>query len=246
MDHAQAGYGYGVQQPVISPLGGQLAGNIGGLGSYGYQDISYSPPEVEASIPGMHYPVMPSGKPASGCKTCGGQSAWPSTAAINSAVAPHAVGYPGMAYSDERVPYGVSPYGAAPYGYAPQGVSPAGQFPGMNPGPYYGSPMGDIPVGASPLAEGLPGTVAGVANCEPYPYYGGVPSIPPIPSFPPMPPLGPLRGDGSGESGESIDSEDEVTKIAPVKNRQAKTKLKVAVARKSKPKRKESLPWIKW
>ncbi|WP_369417953.1 LysM peptidoglycan-binding domain-containing protein [Cohnella mopanensis] len=251
---AQAEHGYGMPQPGIAPLTGYLGGHIGSLGSFGHQDISYSPPDSAASIPGLNSPVMPSGKPASGCKTCGGKSTWPSSyAAANAGATPYAESYPGMGYSDGRVPYGISPYSTVPYGFAPQAVSPAGTFPGANATPYYGaSPMGDMPVGFNPMAEGLPGVANGGMNYQPYPYYGGMQAIPPIPPFPPMPPmppmppLGPLRGDQS--SSDSLDIvEDEVSsKIVTVKKRQAKPKLKLAAARQSKPKRKESLPWIKW
>jgi morphogenetic protein associated with SpoVID len=65
------------------------------------------------------------------------------------------------------------------------------------------------------------------------PYYG----IPPIPPLPQMPPMRSDRGE----------SEDVVAVSAPAaKKRQAKPKPKHVASRQSKPKQKESLPWIKW
>jgi len=163
---------------------------------------------------------------------------------------------PGMVSPASSGGYGampgmVSPASSGGYGAMPGMVSPAsGGFPGMQPGYGYGAQMGDIPVGLSPMAEGLPGMVAG-ANVAPG-YYdpncvGGFPPIPPMPGFPPIPPMPPLR-DHIDDDHRSIADEEEVSvKAAPsAKKRQAKPKPKSAAARVSKPKRKESMPWIKW
>jgi len=162
---------------------------------------------------------------------------------------------PGMVSPASSGGYGAMPGMVSPasggYGAMPGMVSPAsGGFPGMQPGYGYGAQMGDIPVGHSPMAEGLPGMVAG-ANVAPG-YYdpncvGGFPPIPPMPGFPPIPPMPPLR-DHIDDDHRSIADEEEVSvKAAPsAKKRQAKPKPKSAAARVSKPKRKESMPWIKW
>ena len=176
-----------------------------------------------------------------------------------SSVSPASGGYgamPGMVSPAASGGYGampgmVSPASSGGYGAMPGMVSPAsGGFPGMQPGYGYGAQMGDIPVGLSPMAEGLPGMVAG-ANVAPG-YYdpncvGGFPPIPPMPGFPPIPPMPPLR-DHIDDDHRSIADEEEVSvKAAPsAKKRQAKPKPKSAAARVSKPKRKESMPWIKW
>ncbi len=240
-DHGY-GHGYG-HQPVISPLGGTIGGDLGGL--YGHHDYSYSPPNGQENLPGL----MPSGKPASGCKTCGGQSAWPASYDANANAALYGEAYPGMSYSSDRLPYGVSPYAAGPYAagpYAnsPQTLSAYGGYPGAQAKPFYGMPMGDIPVGFNPVAEGLPG-VGAVYHADPY--YGGfgaIPPIPPIPTMPPLPPLGPLR-ENSEERSDNEEEELTIKSSSP-KKRQAKPKPKLASVRVSKPKRKESLPWMKW
>ena len=246
----------------ISPLTGGIPADLGGL--YGQQDISYSAPDVPQSS-------MPSGS-MTGCAPCGAKSALPGNLYAAEAQA-KAAGYSDGRYpygptpfvAGAQSPSSVSPasggYGAMPgmvspassggYGAMPGMVSPAsGGFPGMQPGYGYGAQMGDIPVGLSPMAEGLPGMVAG-ANVAPG-YYdpncvGGFPPIPPMPGFPPIPPMPPLR-DHIDDDHRSIADEEEVSvKAAPsAKKRQAKPKPKSAAARVSKPKRKESMPWIKW
>ncbi len=272
--YADQGYGHGHAQPIvggveghggygmptageadcgcgapsgISPLTGGIPADLGGL--YGQQDISYSAPDVPQSS-------MPSGS-MTGCAPCGAKSALPGNLYAAEAQAKAA------GYSDGRYPYGPTPFVAGAqspssvspasggYGAMPGMVSPAsGGFPGMQPGYGYGAQMGDIPVGLSPMAAGLPGMVAG-ANVAPG-YYdpncvGGFPPIPPMPGFPPIPPMPPLR-DHIDDDHRSIADEEEVSvKAAPsAKKRQAKPKPKSAAARVSKPKRKESMPWIKW
>lgn len=258
--HAGYGFGFG-NQPGIAPL----EGHIGGL--YGYQDYSYSPPEGPSSVPGMQGQFMAGGgKPASGCKTCGGPSSWPSSSGANAAA--YSESYPGTGYADGRVPYGVtpngmvSPFATGPYGYGSQMVSPANAFPGMqvsqansyagsqvspanafpgaNVNPYYVSPMGDIPVGGGSM--------------NPYygpQYYGGIPPIPTMPGFPAMPAMSPLDScrddEEEDEKRADIGGDGLLTvKAAPAKKRQARPKAKPAAARVNRPKRKESLPWIKW
>ncbi|TFE30716.1 LysM peptidoglycan-binding domain-containing protein [Cohnella luojiensis] len=240
-DHGY-GHGYG-HQPVISPLGGTIGGDLGGL--YGHHDYSYSPPNGQENLPGL----MPSGKPASGCKTCGGQQVWPASYEANANAAHYGETYPEMSYSSDRFPYGVSPYAAGPYpagpyAISPQAVSAYGGYPGTQAKPYYGMPMGDIPLDFKSVAEGFPG--AGVGY-HPDHYYGGLGAIPPIPTMPPLPPLPPLGPLRENDEQRSDSGEEELTiKSASPKKRQAKPKPKLASVRVSKPKRKESLPWMKW
>jgi morphogenetic protein associated with SpoVID len=97
--------------------------------------------------------------------------------------------------------------------------------------------MGDVPFGTNPATAGMPGIGAG-----PYsePYYGSIPAIPP------MPPLGPLREEGQDERFDSGGDQELEVKSSTVKKRQAKPKPRSGAVRQPKPRRKESLPWIKW
>jgi len=227
--------GYGAMPGMVSPASS---------GGYGAMPGMMSPASGGyGAMPGMVSPA-----------SSGGYGAMPGM------VSPAASGgygaMPGMVSPASSGGYGampgmVSPASSGGYGAMPGMVSPAsGGFPGMQPGYGYGAQMGDIPVGLSPMAEGLPGMVAG-ANVAPG-YYdpncvGGFPPIPPMPGFPPIPPMPPLR-DHIDDDHRSIADEEEVSvKAAPsAKKRQAKPKPKSAAARVSKPKRKESMPWIKW
>jgi len=136
------------------------------------------------------------------------------------------------------------------YGQGPM-VSPAsmGGYPGMVAGAQFGSPMGELPVGYS--APGVAGAGVGAVPgyCDPqYAGYGGFPPIPPMPPMPGIPPMPPLREPDDGLRTGTPEDEEEAATIqsAIAKKRQAKPKAKRNPARAAKPKRKESLPWIKW
>jgi morphogenetic protein associated with SpoVID len=244
--YGQQGYGqqgYGQQgynqQSVISPLGGQITGNLGEV--YGQQDYSYSPPTNQA-FPGVTSPYMANVQPVSGCKTCGGPPSWSAQAVTNPGAFQYSESYPGMNQPTGAVPYGVTPFASNSYGNMPQSVSPFGNYPGAQPGGYYGMPMGDIPIGMNPATAGMPG-IGAVPYSEPY--YGSIPAIPPMPPMPPMPPLGPLREEERDDRFDDIDQELAI-KSSAVKKRQAKPKPRAGAVRQSKPRRKENLPWIKW
>ena len=242
----------GAPKSNCKPCGAQssLPGNIYSAEAYanaaGYSDgrIPYGPtpfvagaqaqaPSAVNPFPGAYGNVAGATSPLAG-----GYGAGPG------AVSPFAGGY-------GQGPGAVSPF-AGGYGQGPGAVSPlSAGFPGMQPGYGYGPQMGDLPVGFTPMAEGLPGVVAGVGTAPGYfnpTCVGGFPPIPPMPGFPPIPPMPPLRDDISDQRSVADEEEEEATvKLASsAKKRQAKPKSKTAAARAGKPKRKESMPWIKW
>ncbi|WP_372634684.1 LysM peptidoglycan-binding domain-containing protein [Cohnella sp.] len=242
----------GAPKSNCKPCGAQssLPGNLYSAEAYanaaGYSDgrIPYGPTPfvagAQAQAPSAVSPFPGAYGSAAGATSplAGGYGAGPG------AVSPFAGGY-------GQSPGAVSPF-AGGYGQGPGAVSPlSAGFPGMQPGYGYGPQMGDLPVGFTPVAEGLPGVVAGAGVAPGYfnpTCVGGFPPIPPMPGFPPIPPMPPLRDDISDQRSVADEEEEEATvkSASPAKKRQAKPKPKTAAARTGKPKRKESMPWIKW
>ncbi len=258
-----AGHGYGYQ-PGISQLGGNLAGNLGGL--YSHNDyIGYGPynaPMNPTYVQGLTSAVTTGMKPPTGCKTCGGPSAWPTALNANAGAIPYPDAYPGGYVPYATSPSSVAPFMGTPYGGMPQDVRPLGNYSGNFYGGYPGAQFGELQIGAVPGAHAFPG-VGGVSaqgfttpaigyGPQAEPYYGGIPSIPsipPLPPLPPIPPMPPLRPlDVNDHDDRSSSNEGDVTiASSPVKKRQAKPKPKLSAARLNRsPKRKENLPWIKW
>jgi len=264
------GHGYGMNQPLVGGVSafpghgyGMNQPLVGGESTFPGHGYGMNQPLVGgvSAFPGHGVPanIAPLGGEVAGkmtgCKTCGGKtSAVPSN--VNAGVAPFAEAFPGTGYSG---PYPMSPYGTSPYtgypgypGSDPMGDPPVyqsgfqpgfqpGYQPGFQPGFQPGYQPGVQPgvqPGFQPGAFGMPGA-GGFEPGYGYPEYGG--GIPTIPSMPPMPPL---REDGS-----DLRSDGEVeapAKTPATKKRQAKPKGKPAQARVNKPRRKESMPWIKW
>ncbi|MFC5469458.1 LysM peptidoglycan-binding domain-containing protein [Cohnella suwonensis] len=251
-------HGYGHPQGVM-PVAKAAQPHMGGL--YTYHDISYSPPSPQQD-------EIPNGQTA-GCANCGSQSVLPYYYVANPEGQSSADPYSGEGYyGDGRMPYGVpfvspaavSPYASAPGAQMPYAAAPYGGYPVMQQAPTFVSPMGDVPVGHAPIAEGLPkagygygqgyGPQYGYGQPVPYGYDGLIPPIPPMPPMGPLPPLPglpPLRDEGEDMRFAAGDDfpQDAQTQAAPARKRQHKPKAKVA-PRQSKPKRKESLPWINW
>ena len=257
----QGGYG---SPSAISPLAGGVPMDWSGL--YGQQDISFSPPDA-AQIHGSM-----TGGSMSGCKSCGAKSTLPGNVyaaeAYANAAGFHEIPYgptPFVAGAQAQAPSATSPlpggYGANPgmaspmssgYGPNPGMASPmSGGFPGVHPGYGYGAQMGELPVAYTPMAEGLAGMPGGASAAPVYPgYVGDFPAIPPMPGFPaipPMPPMPPLRDDINEQRSAPGEAEEvEYKPASSSKKRQSKPKSKSVSLRISKPKRRESMPWIKW
>lgn len=227
-----ASHGYGYPQQV-SPLGGNIAGAIGGL--YDHNDyIGYGtynqPLQYPAAVQGVTLPAQQHAPKPCGCK---GAATWPAHVDANAGAVP----YPGVGYPVEEAPYMASPFGVSPmnvaqYGAAPQAISPVGSYPGMPYGhypsmqvagvsagdiPMWGTPQGGMPqagmpVGVSPIAGPVPGMefqnhYSGVPHGLGYGQPGVDPyygGIPPIPALPPIPPMPPMP-----PMGGLIDNRDE-------------------------------------
>jgi morphogenetic protein associated with SpoVID len=154
-------------------------------------------------------------------------------------------------------PYANMPQQISPYENMPQQISPYGGYPGMyggypntNYGGYPSKQTAGAPTAVSPAAGAKPGIGGqfvpgknspafdyGYQN-QPYPYYGGIPSIP---TMPPMFPQEVDYDDRSSSSGLDVTAAE-----SSVKKRSAKPKPKQAAPRRNKPRHKENLPWIKW
>jgi len=255
--------GYG-SYSGIAPFSGQIGGlghmgGLGGLGGYGPQAGQQGafPGVVSPAMqsPGMMSPgMMPSGmvspgmmspgmmspemaglKPQSGCQSCGGQSAWPSATNM----------YPGMEYPGQVQPTAVSPYEGYSYSAGPDvggvqaGVGPYGGYPAQ-----YGT-YANVAGVASPADMGHTGHGYSYSGPEGYGYGGGFPPIPSYPSAQPLAQIGSYDGGYDERSANELSEDTQET--APVKSRPAaKAKKKANVVRKSKPIRKESMPWINW
>jgi morphogenetic protein associated with SpoVID len=240
-----AGMPQAVSPQAVSPAGiypeAQYCEEPYGAGPYAGMPQAVSPHAVSpAGIhPGAQYGAAPFGA---------GLYAGMPQAVSPQAVSPAGI-YPGAQY-------GAAPYGAGPYAGMPQAVSPAGIYPGAHYGSHYGMPMANFPVGVSPVSGGFPGFggPAGYGNVSPAigygpqvePYFGAIPSIPALPSMPPLPPLSPLAGGYDHRSDKSEGKHEVALSATEVKKRHSKPKPKLGASRQSKPKHKESLPWIKW
>ncbi|MFC5529264.1 LysM peptidoglycan-binding domain-containing protein [Cohnella yongneupensis] len=259
------GYGGFGQLPGIGSIGGQLGG-LGGFyddkhyGGYGVHDMNpagfpgvaspamnapgmVSPATMNMNAPGMVSPAMMGMQPHYGCKSCGGPTGWASASGV----------YPGMGYPNAVQPIAnaASPYDGYSYSFGPSGPQVGGVQQGGNPYGGYPSYYGSYPDSQVAGVSSAPTQYEhGFANAgaEPYSYGGGLGGFPPTPSFPPMPAMPPLGSlDDRLEDRSGYPEDDDTQVAAPVKQRAtAKPKPKQAVARKSKPKRKESLPWINW
>lgn len=249
---AHEGYGYGPYSG-IAPFGGQIGGlgNTGGLGGFGGGYGGYGaqaghqgafPGVVSPSMqspgmvsPGMISPEMTGLKPQSGCHSCGGHSAWPSATNM----------FPGMEYPGQVQPTASSPYEGYSYSAGPDvgGVKAGANSYGGYPVQYGSYP--NVAGIASPTEMAHTGHGYSYSGADSYGYGGG---FPPIPSYPSAQPLAQIGSyEGSYEDRSANELHDETQEAVPVKSRpSAKAKQKATAARKSKPKRKESMPWINW
>ncbi len=223
-----------MQSPGMMPPGMVSQGTMApGMMPSGMMPQGMMPPGMVS--PGMASPEMAGMKPQGGCQSCGGSSAWPSATNM----------YPGMEYPGQVQPASMSPYEGYSYSTGPEvgGVQSGGN-------PYGGYPVqyGSYPNVAgvtSPAELGHTGHGYSYSGAEAYGYGGG---FPPIPSFPSAQPLAQLSSyEGGYEDRSANDPGEDTQEEAPAKSRPAaKAKRKANVARKNKPKRKESMPWINW
>lgn len=232
----------------LSPAANAALGGYGGHGGYG----GYAPYPAAAPFS----PLAGTAHADHGCG-CGGASyaqpmageQWPypgmMPSAMPAATMPAAAhyGHNGMVSPAFAQPAATAPVAAMPefpgggmYGYPM--FHPAA-LPGMyDPCPpyaHYGMPYGDDRYGFGMM---------------PYPYsspYSQLPQLPTVPSAP--------QANGSEQQGNDADSlalhgADDETEAAPAprsrKQGGSGKSKRAATARKAKPKRKESLPWIRW
>jgi len=155
--------------------------------------------------------------------------------------------YPGMEYPGQVQPMATSPHDGYSYSAGPEvGGIQAGNAPyGGYPAQYGNYPDMNVAGVASPMEMGHTGHGYSYSNAESYGYGGGFPQIPSYPSVQPFASIGSL--DGGYEDRSANEDEEDSHVPAKAKSRSAaKAKPKQNVARKSKPKRRESMPWINW
>ncbi|MBO9599952.1 MAG: hypothetical protein J7559_19285, partial [Cohnella sp.] len=223
---AQAGQ-QGVFPGVVSP-----AMQSPGMMSPTMQSPGMMSPVMQS--PGMVSPAMTGMNQPAGCKSCGGSSAWPSATNM----------FPGMEYPGQVQPAASSPYEGYSYSAGPDtggvqaGISSYGGYP-MQYGSYPNAGM------VSPTEMAHTGHGYSYSGAESYGYGSGFPPIPSYPSAQPIAQLGSYQGGYEDRSANDLPEDSQ--EAAPVKGRPAvKAKRKANIVRKSKPKRKESMPWINW
>jgi len=134
------------------------------------------------------------------------------------------------------------------YGMVGGAMSPTGGYGGNVAGNATAPTSGYGMVGGAMSPTGGYGSNVAGSSVFPMPGYmpyGGGPLMSGIPSIPPFPPLG-SAGEACDERSSDDSGDEDQVSVQSAKPRQSKQKSKSPAARKNKPKRKESLPWIKW